>query len=236
MGAYDGSADDIRSATFSPDTLADIIEGIKLSSGYTTTGSSSAYVITPSPACDSFENGQVFMAILNHTNTGACTMRWDGATDKTMTDRLDNAFTGGELTSGSIHIFYYDGTNVRCLTAIALQTYTPTWSAAGGTFTSITTDKAEFKDHGDYVWFHAQARGTTASDCTYLAVTIPSTSDTSNSDLYPLSACRYDPGGFPDPAFGFITSNSCRIFLPDEATWPNGSNCGPSVSGLYKKA
>lgn len=231
--SYDGSADAIRNATFTPDSLADELEKVKQSSGYTTGGSSNAYTITASPVVDSYEEGQIFYAELNHTNTGATTMEWVSGSAKTLTDKIGNAFSGDELKSGAIHKFYYDGTNVRALSAIARQTWTPTYGqGGGGSWSSITTQEAHYYDDGDFIEFYIKATGTTSGTVTYLNISLPQNCEDLDT---PFSCSSINPGY----AGGIVraqSSTNLRMYQYDGGNWPTTTGVGCAINGRYRKA
>lgn len=66
----------------------------------TSTGSSNAYVLTPSPAITSLEDGSVYTFIANHASSGAATVNISGLGAKSLV-RADGttAITTGDITS-----------------------------------------------------------------------------------------------------------------------------------------
>ena len=113
------------------------------------TGSSNAYVATPSPAISSYTNGLQIYFVANHTNTGAATLNVNGLGTKAIVRASDAALTAGDIPSGSIvSLLYVDGSPGKFRTLAPLnffannQTNTPT---ATNTY-DIGSASLKFKD------------------------------------------------------------------------------------------
>lgn len=175
-----------------------------------TTGSSSAYVATLSPAMINPENGAQVSFEANHTNTGAATLNVNGtgATDLNRAD--DTAFAAGEIVSGTTYTAVYDSTTNAYLmlapTATA-GTYTPT-------FTNTTNVAASTASACWYtrVWNYVSVScalnvdpTAAAPTATVLGVSLPIASNLTGNDLWgtcaaPISATERAAAVIPDTA------------------------------------
>lgn len=71
-------------------------------------GSSNAYVLTPSPSSTGFVNGQQFTFVANHTNSGASTLNVSSLGAKAIKRPDGTALSAGDITSGNIIDVTYD--------------------------------------------------------------------------------------------------------------------------------
>lgn len=97
----------------------------QLNTVLTSTGSSNAYVLTPSPAITSYTGG-IFTFIPNFTNTGPATINISGLGAIALKKYGSNALVSGDVVSGTIVTIYYDGTNFQ----VANPAIFPSGSAA----------------------------------------------------------------------------------------------------------
>lgn len=78
-----------------------------LSAG-TSTGSSNAYVLSPTPSVASYSNGMAYLFDANHTNTSTATLDISGVGAKALT-RFDGAnLIPGDIVAGQFYIAVYD--------------------------------------------------------------------------------------------------------------------------------
>lgn len=96
------------------------------------TGSANAYVLTPSPAITAYADGQAFAFKANFTNSGAATVAISGLTAQAIKKRGSTALDAGDITSGSIYIMRYDGTNFQLLNPGTIEIIGDTSPQLGG--------------------------------------------------------------------------------------------------------
>lgn len=97
-----------------------------------TTGSANAYVAAPSPALPALTTGAWVCCKLNFTNTGAATLAVNGLAATAIKKQVDQALVAGDLRSGAVHWFQFDGTYWQ-LTTPANSPRKVYASATGGT-------------------------------------------------------------------------------------------------------
>lgn len=88
-----------------------------ISGSLTTGGSASAYTLTPNRTVTAYTAGDSYMAQLNHTSTGASTLDVSGLGPKAILLPDGSAVQAGDLVSGSVVLFVYDGTQFRVVGA-----------------------------------------------------------------------------------------------------------------------
>lgn len=93
---------------------------------YAATSSNDTITATLSPAITAYATGQMFLAKLGGTNTGAATLNYNtvGAKDIKKGKAGSLAMVAGDLTAGRMALFAYDGTNFQDLTAPEFPTGT----------------------------------------------------------------------------------------------------------------
>lgn len=79
----------------------------------TSTGSSNAYVLTPSPAITSYTEGQRFVFKANFANTGAATVNISGLGAKDIKKFVSTDLDANDILSGKLIDIRYDGTNFQ---------------------------------------------------------------------------------------------------------------------------
>lgn len=100
-----------------------------------TTGSSNAYILTPSPAIAAYTAGQRFYIKANFTNSGAATIAISGLATKALTKAGTTAVASGDIVSGIIYPIIYDGTEFQLVN----QTPSLTQLLTSLTTTNLTT-------------------------------------------------------------------------------------------------
>lgn len=75
-----------------------------------TGGTGNAYTITPSQTISSYARGQVFMAEADRDNTGSATLNVSALGAKSIIRPDGSAVGVGEIQSGGVYFFVYDGT------------------------------------------------------------------------------------------------------------------------------
>jgi len=102
-----------------------------LNTGVLDTGTTNAYVITPSPAITAYATYQEFTFKAASTNTGASTINVSGLGTKTI-KRMDGLdVKAGDIVSGRMYKIVYDGTNFELISAITNGL--PVWRTVAGT-------------------------------------------------------------------------------------------------------
>lgn len=76
-------------------------------------GTANAYAIAPTPAISTYTAGQQFTFQILNTNSGPSTLNVNSLGNKSVVKNINQALTGGELTSGGIVTCVYDGTNMQ---------------------------------------------------------------------------------------------------------------------------
>lgn len=84
-----------------------------LTGSLTTGGAANAYTITPNRTIASYAVGTMFVAKANHTNTGAATINVSSLGAKAIVRPDGSALTAGEIQSGGIYRYTYDGTSFQ---------------------------------------------------------------------------------------------------------------------------
>lgn len=101
----------------------------------TDSGGDDAYVITLTPALTVYTTGQELKAKMTTANTGACTIDfWPWAKSVKLLNGNDPS--DGDIASGKVHVFVYDGTNL----ILQNPTTTPTATTSTPWVTTLATD------------------------------------------------------------------------------------------------
>lgn len=86
---------------------------------YSATTGTDTYVATPTPVLTSYAEGVDIILKFGTGNTGATTLNVNGLGAKDLTKADGSAFSSGELTSGQIQHFVYNGTEFRLMGTVA---------------------------------------------------------------------------------------------------------------------
>ena len=86
---------------------------------YSATTGTNTYVATPNPALVAYAEGVDIILKFGTGNTGATTLNVSGLGAKDLTKADGSAFSSGELTSGQIQHFVYNGTEFRLIGTVA---------------------------------------------------------------------------------------------------------------------
>lgn len=172
----------LRTTNVTFNNVADAIDGtLTRVWGGVTTGTSTAYACSPSPAFSTWSAGDILIITPHTSNSGSSTINVSGLGTRTI--RYCNVdLVGGELVASAEAVLVYDLNNFFNLVnhGGGWATWTPTYTAASGTYTSVTTTKAVYQRHGNTVFFAIQASGTTSAGTTELRFSLPVTAaDTS---------------------------------------------------------
>lgn len=105
-------------------------------------GPPNVYSVTLNSSISGLSSGLFFACSMPATNTGSCALSVSGYGPATIKDHENNSLVGGELQSGNIYQFYYDGSNLRVVNPtvganITLGTEQATTSGSSVTFGSI---------------------------------------------------------------------------------------------------
>jgi hypothetical protein len=91
----------------------------KLLSDYVVdTGTTNAYVITPSPAITAYTIGQIFSFKAASTNNGASTINVNGLGAKSIVKGVSSVLASADISTGQIVVVEYDGTNFQLISHI----------------------------------------------------------------------------------------------------------------------
>lgn len=190
-----------------------------------TTGSSSAYVATLSPALLALINGAQITFEANHTNTGAATLNVNGLGAIDLNRSNDTALTANEIISGDTYSAVYESsTNAWLLQNSSMPTWT-TWvptvtPEASMTYTATVT-YAKYYRIGRLVYGRVNFTGTVAgTPADSMRVTLPVTATSDGITAY---GSVLDNGSF---ASLFATSGSTTtidLYRYDEAVYTAGT-------------
>jgi hypothetical protein len=109
VGASDITAGAVNSTHITPGPIAYAV----------TTGSANAYVAAPSPALTALTTGTWLALKLNFTNTGAATLNVNALGAVAIKKFADQDVEAGDLRSGGVYWFHYDGTYWQIGTPVA---------------------------------------------------------------------------------------------------------------------
>lgn len=84
----------------------------------TTTGSSNAYVLTPSVALTAYTTGQGFRALTNFANSGSATLNISSLGAKSIVRYDNSALQANDIPSGALIDVVYDGTSFRLVSVV----------------------------------------------------------------------------------------------------------------------
>lgn len=79
------------------------------------TGTANNYILTPSPAIVSYEEGLTYLVKINATNTGASQVNVSGLGNVDIVKLVDTNLSGGELVEDTIYRIVYDGSNFQII-------------------------------------------------------------------------------------------------------------------------
>lgn len=98
----------------------------------TSTGSSNAYVLTPSPAITSYSEGQRFTFKASFSNSGAATVNISGLGAKDIKKYVSTALDANDIPSGKVVEIRYDGTNFQLTNPSTIEILGDTSPQLGG--------------------------------------------------------------------------------------------------------
>jgi len=130
--------------------------GLILITGTEAAGSTTNdYVVTVSPAPAAYTTGIVLFKA-THANAGACTLKINALTAKTLKDVDGGALASGDIANGAICVAYYDGTDFFLVSgndkaALSGDTYTGTHDFTGATITVPTPASGSAAVTRDYM-------------------------------------------------------------------------------------
>jgi hypothetical protein len=191
---------------------------------------------TPSPVLQAYVAGQKFIGVLGGTNTASATFNISSLGAKTVVITAGStALSGGELASGNVVVFIYDGTNMRLIVPDTpnWNSWTPTLTAGGSmTYTSTSISYAKYIKRGKQVFFQASITGTTGvSAHPDLIMSLPFT--TAGSSVCG-GACLVHDSSNVAGTFTLSTSTTITINRYDAANWGLGASRGYTVQGFFE--
>lgn len=223
----------LRTTNVSFNNIADAIDGtLTRVWGGVTSGTSTAYTAAPSPVFTTWTAGDILVVTPHTTNTASSTI--DVSSLGTRTIRYCNVdLVGGELVAGVEAVFVYDLNNYFNLIGHGggWASWTPTYTAASGTFTSVTTTKAIYQRHGNLVFFAIQASGTTSAGTTELRFSLPVTAaDTS----YRGGGSVFDGSTTYAAYWGLFSTSVAVVSNYNTSSLGTGAGRQLNVSGFYQ--
>lgn len=221
-GAYKFDIDDANDVDIATwDDLVFEQEGDNLVWAGNTTGSSNAYVLTPSTPLTAYAAGQTIRAVSNFANTGACTINVSslGAVNIKLVSGRDPV--AGQIQNSMLMNLFYDGTNAILLnpfTGIISHTSTP--GAQSGTWAPTVTYNYAIDPSGEHYTAYVSTTSTAPSGTpNYLTLTAP----------IAAVALQFSTGYVNDggDVTGTITiqgsSTTHRIYTDDQAALSGGA-------------
>lgn len=158
-----------------------------------TTGSSNAYVATPSPAVAAYTDGLQMFFVANHTNTSTATLNVNGLGAKAIVRANGSALTAGDITSGDlVAVLYVDGSpgKFRILAPLNAFRNNETNSPTVTNTYDLGTSSLKFKDFYLAGTSYANAIKMTAG------VISANTSDASDNSFVQIGHADGTRGGF----------------------------------------
>ena len=223
----------LRTTNVSFNNVADAIDGtLSRIWGGTTTGTSTAYACSPSPSFAAYSAGDVVIVTPHTTSTGPSTLNISALGTKTI-KYCGQDLVGGELVANVEAILVYDAAGVLNLLnhGGGWASWTPTYTAVAGTFTSVTTSTAIYQRHGNRVEFAVKASGTTSAGTADLRFSLPIiAADTGYSGGGTIFDGTTDYSGY------WILANTSIVSVRNYNTSSLGAGINRSfaVTGLYK--
>jgi hypothetical protein len=201
--------------------------------GGTSTGSANAQVIAPSPAISTLQAGEVFTFIPGFSNTGAATLQIGSATARSLR-YMGQALVGGEIVANNPCTCLVDASLIHILNhGGGWATWTPSYSAAGSmTYTSVTTNVAQYQRHGNQVNFMVNSTGTTggtASNEIIISIPVSLAGGTSVMPAYLVIG-----GSILSGLSYHATATTIAIRRYDNTNYSLGPNLTASVTGSYR--
>lgn len=230
-------ADDfsLRNPTlYSASRVADAVDAlISRRWGGTSTGAANVYAITLTPTPTGYENGQPFLWIPNHTNTGAATLNVNSQGALALR-YMGQVLVGGELVSGVPCYCFHNGTNITVLNhGGGWATWTPTYTCSGSmTYTAVTTNAAIYQRHGNTIRLKVVATGTIGGTVSNgVRFSLPVTQGVFEST--PYAGYVTDAATASALAYQFSTS-VVEVMRYDAVNWTAGTNRVIAAWGEYR--
>lgn len=176
----------IRTTNVSFNSVGDAIDGvIDRSFVSTTTGTSTAFAATASPAWTAYAAGYVLKVIPHTSNTGATTINVNSLGAKNVKYK-NVACVGGEMVQDVPAYLVYDGTEFELLNhGGGWASWTPSWPTFNSqTYTSVTIASAIYQRHGNTVTFIVDATATAGGTPTYGVAMAPPVATSSGQGAF----------------------------------------------------
>jgi len=126
------------------------------------TGAADAYVVADDAQVASLQEGQIVIFNANFTNAGAITINYGGFGAKPGKKHNDQALVAGDIESGQITAWRYDGTNMQMLTPTGIdgKNLTLKTGTFGETIDGTTTPVLVYLKAADGKWYKSDADAT----------------------------------------------------------------------------
>jgi hypothetical protein len=218
----------LRATNLNFNNVADAIDGVmSRNNGGTTTGSSTAYAATCTPAWTAYEQGRIIAVVPHTDNTGSSTLNVNSLGTRTIKYKNQN-LVGGELKNGVTAFFVVTASDFELLNhGGGWATWTPT---GGGAYpTTVTVISCVYQRHGNRVDFIAVTDATTTSANQAITLTLPVTASTGHVGLGTSGN-----NGNNIPTFGFFLSTTVmQIQRADLVNWASGVSTRVRAAGSY---
>lgn len=210
-------------------------EGDNLVWAGNTTGSSNAYVLTPSTPLTAYSAGQRVMAISNFANTGACTANISNLGAKNIKLTSGNDPLSGQIQNSQLMDMIYDGTSLILLNPYTGSiAYSATPGANSGTWAPTVTSNYRIDPSGDWVTVEYSATAATPSaSANYLTLSLPVPA----ANTFHQSGCYVDVGTAEEVGHYLIHTSGLsqvRIYRGNYAAFSNSSTTSTIGSLTYR--
>lgn len=114
-------------------------------------------------------------------------------------------------------------------------TWAPTYGAETGTFTSVTTTYARYKQVGKTVFLEIRASGTTSGSTAFLTFTLPVNAQNHGAQSGRGGGIAIVGGGYgPTCSAEFSATGVCRVIQAAGANWTATTGQGFGISLIYE--
>lgn len=141
------------------------------------------------------------------------------------------ASTGADSGTGDVTI------NTSLSTTVNWQTWTPTYGASpGDSYTTVTTNHAQYFTIGDVCFFSMNATGTTSGSPLYLTFTLPVTPYLTTVIFICSAGINSGAGTLNETGVAIYSGSGSTMIVRryDARAWTNGSGRQFAVEGFYR--
>ena len=222
----------IKTANVKFNDIADAIDGsLSRVNGGTTSGTSTAYSVTCSPAWAAYEQGRIIAVVPHTDNTGGTTINVNGLGTRTIKHK-NQALIGGEMLSGVTAFLCITASDIELINhAMGWKNWTPT--GAGAFPSSLTVNFAKYQRHGNLIHFQYNVQATTTSVAATCSVILP-VAASSVGAVQSFAASVTDSGTLKG-GFGFIANGTTTsdVYKYDATNFSSGVTVVARGGGTY---